>query len=66
MIMNIVWFQLTHFHLQTISIAAKVEVPITDNLSISAYMIWKICWEIELNVCGNKNEEECKKEEFIF
>jgi len=44
----------------------KVEVPICDNLSISAYRIWKIHSEIELNKCKYKDEEECKTKRFLF
>jgi len=37
-----------------------------DNLSISICRIRKICWEIKLNVCKNKDEEECKQKELFF
>jgi len=40
-------------------IQPKVEIPISDNLSIWAWRIWEIHWEIELNKCKHNNEEEC-------
>jgi len=36
-----------------------------DNLSVLACKIWEICWEIELNMCKHKDEEECQKEEIF-
>jgi len=43
----------------------EIGVPIPNNLSILACLIWEICWETELKVYKHKDEEECKKKNYF-